>query len=80
MGAIVPNAPKAGWIRGGQRVVEDVGVAVPGLGEGGGGGGEASGVGGGPAAEGARVMAEEGVVEAGFGVALFVTLRVISLF
>ena len=50
-----------------ERVVEDVGVAVPGLGVGGVDGGEAGGVWGGPAALDA-VFAGGEVVEAGDGV------------
>ena len=51
-------------------VVSNVGITVPGLGIGWIGGGEAGGVGVHPAAELGRVLAEPGVVERGFGVAL----------
>src|SRR5260370_36532794 len=53
-----------------ERIVEDVGVAVPGLGEGGVDGGEARGGGGSPAGEGRGGLTELGVVAAGFGGAL----------
>jgi hypothetical protein len=51
-----------------QRIVEHVGVAVPGLGVGGVDGGESGGVRVHPAGEGGGVLAELGVVEVGFGV------------